>query len=416
MREYGVGVWSGGDPECRHTLTRNLASPVCATCGAMFDVGGQIGLERSPKQYIDNLVSVFTEVRRVLHPTGTLWIVIGDGYGAAGCFRHGFKPKDLIGYPYMLAFALRDAGWYWRSLITWAKTRCKPESVRDRPSVTSERVLVMSPGDDAGESDRVVLMCAKRAQYHYDREAIVEPYSESSVSRAGRAWDCDLENGYPGSGVGFDVGRAASGTGKNKPDVWRDDVLEAEWARLPVWDVSPESAHNSHHAVYPERLVAPMVLAATSEAGCCGSCGAPFVRVVEHGDDPTRIEFGDRRYEAVQPGNAGLKPSNTQNGYGYGRQRTMRGFEPTCECAAATDCSPDPVPCRVLDPFSGTGTTGAAALKLGRHYTGIEINERFCAVALERLARVEESLGRLGPKQVEEMGVSRVQLGMFGEE
>ena len=180
LRDYGTGHWVGGDPNCNHyrdtkisdgTITGHkhmnkvgeavgdaIYKQVCPKCGAIR-IDEQIGLEDTPEEYIDRLVAVFREVRRVLKDDGTLWVNIGDTYNslnysknvdnytpdmkqfyqkgtyANGVKRNrylGCKQKDLIGIPWMLAFALRNEGWYLRQDIIWHKPNPMPESVTDR--------------------------------------------------------------------------------------------------------------------------------------------------------------------------------------------------------------------------------------------------------------------------------------------
>lgn len=155
---------------------------------------GQIGIEDSPEQYIQKLTAVFREVRRVLRPDGTLWLNIADSYAGSGkgigrkpthC-KHSYqipadsaaaampttwnaiKPKDMIGIPWMLAFALRADGWYLRSDIIWNKINCLPESVKDRPTKSYEHLFLF----------------AKSSRYYYNAAAIMEPAAESSLKRA----------------------------------------------------------------------------------------------------------------------------------------------------------------------------------------------------------------------------------------
>lgn len=151
-----------------------------------YGVKGQIGLENTPDEYIEKLVSVFREVRRVLKNDGTLWVNIGDTYagsgnGAGGTgvssgkqktnkgsnflgkqrphFQYNCKPKDLIGIPWMLAFALRNDGWYLRQDIIWSKPNCMPESVKDRCTRSHEYIFLLS----------------KSEKYYFDSNAIKEP-------------------------------------------------------------------------------------------------------------------------------------------------------------------------------------------------------------------------------------------------
>ena len=182
LRDYGTASWDGGDPGCKHScggqVQDNKApgaiqtgvrpgcdATVCKKCGAVR-VDKQIGLEKTPEEYIKKMVEVFREVKRVLRDDGVCFINIGDSYngsgGAGGDYGPGglkegqpkypgrkistLKPKDLIGIPWMLAFALRDDGWYLRSEIIWHKPNPMPESVTDRPTKSHEQVFLLTKG------------------------------------------------------------------------------------------------------------------------------------------------------------------------------------------------------------------------------------------------------------------------------
>ena len=187
----------------------------------------QIGAEPSLTDYLNNLRAVFAEVRRTLTDDGTLWLNIGDGYtsggrtwrdadkknkGRAMDYRaptpDGLKPKDLIGVPWRLAFALQDDGWYLRSDIIWHKPNCQPESVKDRPTRSHEYLFLFS----------------KSEKYHYDHEAIKEPTTTVSLKETG------LKN------------------------------------RRSVWSINTESFAGAHFATFPTKLVEPCILAG-SEPG-----------------------------------------------------------------------------------------------------------------------------------------------------
>ena len=188
LRDYGTGQWTGGDPNCDHVkqvnahggqrADRDQTSQVfqytdtCEKCGAVRE-DKQIGLEQTPEEYIEQLVQVFREVRRVLKDDGTLWVNIGDSYynyrsGEAFVKQsvaktkqdlpsfspsrnnklEGLKSKDLIGIPWMLAFALRADGWYLRQDIIWHKPNPMPESVKDRCTKAHEYIFLLSKKKD----------------------------------------------------------------------------------------------------------------------------------------------------------------------------------------------------------------------------------------------------------------------------
>jgi site-specific DNA-methyltransferase (cytosine-N4-specific) len=168
-----------------------------------YGIEGQIGAEAKVEDYLADLVTLFREVRRTLRDDGTLWLNIGDSYtsggrtwrqadsknkGRAMDYRaptpEGLKPKDLIGVPWKLAFALQADGWYLRTDIIWNKPNCQPESVRDRPTRSHEYVFLFS----------------KSERYHYDREAVQEPAIDTRQRGKNRrtVWNINTEP-YPGS-------------------------------------------------------------------------------------------------------------------------------------------------------------------------------------------------------------------------
>jgi DNA modification methylase len=284
-----------------------------------YGVDGQIGLEETPDAYVSRLVEVFAEVRRVLTPDGTLWLNLGDSYASTapgtrngtgtglqsdpGRIAHrpdyrgtaGIKPKDLIGIPWRVAFALQSDGWYLRSDIIWHKPNPMPESVRDRPTKAHEYVFLLS----------------KAPRYYYDAGALREsptsrPQRRLSISRnlapdRGNA-DRGLRDGCLRDHVGLDCPSA----GRN--------------ARS-VWTITPRPYRGAHFATMPPALAERCI-------------------------------------------KAGSAPGDT-----------------------------------VLDPFAGSGTTGAEAVKLGRSFVGVELNPAYLALARHRIA--DESLPLIDtPKEV----------------
>lgn len=212
-------------------------------------IGEQIGLEQTPEQYIRHLVGVFREVRRVLKPHGTCWLNIGDSYAGSngngtrqskwrsantyasgedyslrkvsGRRDEGCKPKDLIGIPWMAAFALRSDGWYLRQDIIWQKTNCMPESVKDRCTKSYEHIFLL----------------AKSSKYFFNAEAISEPITSSSEKR--------VRQKAEGTAVAprFSKGNSCR---RNKRD---------------VWSVPTGSYKGAHFAVFPPALIKPCILA-----------------------------------------------------------------------------------------------------------------------------------------------------------
>ena len=233
-----------------------------------YGVSGQIGNEATPQEYVERLVFVFREIKRALKQDGTLWLNIADSYAGSGKGAwskpieeqkknkqtylysamaattsmpkvwNKIKPKDMIGIPWMVAFALRDDGWYLRSDIIWEKPNCLPEPVNDRPTKSYEHLFLFS----------------KSPHYYYDKEAIMEPIAESTVERYKNS--VSPTNKYALSEVGKSQrifqGRAQTGFGlmRNKRDVWRI--------------CTNKSRVNKHFAIFPEKLVEPCILAGSA--------------------------------------------------------------------------------------------------------------------------------------------------------
>ena len=215
-----------------------------------YGVEGQIGLEKTPEEYVGKMVAVFGEVRRVLRDDGTLWLNLGDSYSGS-CQTGGtnsisgkgksqphvkhkrstnLKPKDLVGIPWRVAFALQADGWYLRQDIIWYKPNPMPESVTDRCTKAHEYVFLMS----------------KSARYYYDAEAVKEP----------------IEN--PGKPRKF-----SKAGNKDRNDTLReyDPATVSGRNRRSVWTVATQPFKEDHFAVFPPNLIKPMVLAGCPTGG-----------------------------------------------------------------------------------------------------------------------------------------------------
>jgi DNA modification methylase len=256
--------------DCRETMRRWAAGGVrvqtCVTSPPYFglrDYGhpGQIGLEQTPEQYIGAMVEVFRCVRDVLAEEGTLWLNIGDSYNnfrsqmGPGQAVHGrdklngkpdvkakkrgvdgLKEKDLIGIPWMLAFALRADGWYLRQDIIWHKPNPMPESVRDRCTKAHEYIFLLS----------------KSERYYFDSEAMREPCSEDMKRRAAKGHT-------RGAGGKVDASRQDADTlrGEHAKVI---DVSNGR-NRRSVWSVATRPYKGAHFATFPPALIEPCVLA-----------------------------------------------------------------------------------------------------------------------------------------------------------
>lgn len=321
-----------------------------------YGVGGQIGLEVTPDAYIANLVEVFRECKRILRDDGTLWVNIGDSYAthASGSKNHshnfrspevaaengigtinkptaktmGMKEKDLIGIPWMLAFALRADGWYLRQDIIWAKPNPMPESVKDRCTKSHEYIFLLS----------------KSAKYYYDNEAVKEPVENMGKPRA---------FSKPGNGDRNDVGRIYEPQStRNKRD---------------VWTVTTKPYKGAHYATFNPDLIKPCILAGAPET-CCAKCGAPYKRVVEQVNKSASIagkKTQEKREQGLVTAFSGYADGSTCPTY-----KTL-GFQPTCTCNAGTSSG------IVFDPFVGSGTTVATAIQLGRKGIGIDLSYKY---------------------------------------
>lgn len=350
-----------------------------------YGVDGQIGLEETPEEYVERLIEVFREVRRVLRDDGTLWLVLGDTYNAgrngghpgggaqwnpgetkhqnrSGVNAPRLKPKDLVGIPWRVAFALQADGWWLRSAIVWAKGisflaeysgSVMPESVRDRPTSAHEYVFLLSSSE----------------RYFYDADAVRETalHEGRVVSYDGSQKNTGHENRtYPGQ----DGDREIVVSGRNLRDVWA---------------INPKPFPEAHFAIFPPELVEPCIKAGTSETGACVDCGAPWERVVERDGVRTR---GSARYayrDDGQPlsGDNRFDPENRAS-FNVGDKpitpRETVGWRSICDCNTE-----DTLPCTVLDPFCGAGTTGVVALRLGRSFVGIELNPEYAEMARRRI-------------------------------
>lgn len=220
-----------------------------------YGVDGQIGLEGDIEAYVLSLLEVFRGVWKVLRPDGTLWLNLGDSYNGSGTTGSltsiqgtnvgshkktvtrvaTLKPKDLIGIPWRVAFALQADGWYLRSDIIWHKPNPMPESVTDRPTKAHEYLFLLS----------------KSPHYYYDAEAIAEP----AVTVDGRKTTFKRDKGKM-LGLSSPVNRVSS----HRPDR-KDTPPRATRNRRSVWTIATRPYPEAHFATFPEKLVEPCILA-----------------------------------------------------------------------------------------------------------------------------------------------------------
>jgi len=272
---------------------------------------GQIGAENTPEEYIEKLVKVFREVRRVLRMDGTLWLNIGDSYAtktgryAPGLSARnaygkpsrgtpeGYKHKDLIGIPWMLAFALRADGWYLRQDIIWQKPNAMPESVKDRCTKSHEYIFLLAKSD----------------RYYFNHAAIKEPRNscKNDAIAGSRGAFGPRQTRLRGTGNLQKKYRPTPGGKHLGGNILYSGASELR-SKRDVWTVAIRGCKGNHFAVFPEQLIEPCILAGCPEGGT------------------------------------------------------------------------------VLDPFAGSGTTGAVAKRLRRNFIGVEINPEYREMAQERIS------------------------------
>jgi DNA modification methylase len=353
-----------------------------------YGVNGQIGLEDTPEAFVAKLVAAFQEVRRVLRDDGTVWLNLGDSYNGSGKAgsnpeyqakhtefgkpskeksRFGMptnikelKPKDLIGIPWRVAFALQADGWWLRQDIIWHKPNPMPESVTDRCTKAHEYIFLLT----------------KSAKYFYEAEAIREPQNGTAHSRG---------KGITPKSQPMGQGIKANNSFHAATALWHESP-DSKRNRRSVWTITTKPFKGAHFATFPPELPDICIKAGTSEKGCCPECGSPWVRLVEKTgatNERARKDVGD--YFPDKGGNpSGIR---SLSGATYTSQRIATNFwRPTCTH------NHEPVPCIVLDPFAGAGTVGVVAEKLGRAFVGIELNPEYVAMAERRINNVQPLL------------------------
>jgi DNA modification methylase len=419
LRDYGIppSVW-GGDPECEHEWGNEIPpkqqhadrdhshndmldtrgeqgskeargaelpqGAYCQKCGAWR---GCLGLEPTPEMFIEHLVEVCRGLWRVLRDDGTFWLNLGDSYATGGGGAkvpgggkrgfewrgpalqpnrmkiEGLKPKDLVMMPHRVALALQADGWYVRGDIVWAKPNPMPESTRDRPTRSHEYIFLLT----------------KKSRYFYDREALKVPAKPESLARINQA-NFDNQTGGP-----KDYG--VTGVNRNRST---RKALE-NFAKNPtcnirdVWNITVQPYPDAHFATFPEKIPELCIKAGTSEWGGCPQCGSPWERVVEKVASTMNIRIRDASKEILdkKSGHGGRAKATKKETDNYGEEvmgssQTL-GFKPTCECP-----DNEPIPCIVLDPFAGSGTTVLVARRLGRSAIAIDINPKYKKLAKER--------------------------------
>ena len=383
VHEWETAVIPSGDGQTTHSMigatlnphsaTRSpRASVSCAQCGAWK---GQFGLEPSVQMYVAHAVEIFREARRVLRHDGTCWVEIGDSFSTRGAVAP--REKNLMLVPQRLAISLQDDGWIVRSIVIWHRQNPMPESVRDRPT----------------QSHSYILMLTKGPRYFFDAEPLRQhnPRADETFKVYGNKGE-----------LGARVARADAG----RPIVQNPNGSNPK----SVWTLPPKGYPGAHFATFPESLPERCILASTSERGACPKCGAPRERVMSDGGPDLewqRACGGDadgeyhgeaiKRYEGTGAENASDVKRRILAGL---RRRQTVGWRPTCSCGESAT-----VPCTVLDPFAGSGTTLAVAKRLGRASVGIEMNPMYVSLIQQRVAEaITESVHHPSQRRLVEFG------------
>jgi DNA modification methylase len=445
--ENGNGLFSGALSRGSQGFksARGAALQFGERCDLCCAWRGHLGLEPTPALYLEHMVGIFRQVRRVLRDDGVLWLNLGDTYltDAGPCFSPGageqgerwlqmsngrthcqpnrriapgLKPKDLVGIPWRVAFALQQDGWYLRCDCIWAKTNPMPESVKDRPTKSHEYVFLLS----------------KREDYFYDAEAVKEPVTASTHARVSQANYPNQKGSTRANGgtrpdrsmkpvvagvnpkarvpSGWDTGkgnhRTLRGRHKQNPSFSAaiSGTLLTKRNKRTVWTMPTQAYRKAHFATFPERLVEPCVLAGTSEVGCCPQCGAPWERII---GDPVPVEgrgSGNKERKIAAHGERSRVNTHMGSSIPWSPTETPTiGWHPTCSCRRenvfdTTQSNGElfhvetvpfpPVPCRVLDPFGGSGRTALVANRLGRDATLIELGSHYVAQIRENIDSV----------------------------
>lgn len=352
-------------------------------CGAWR---GALGLEPTFALYVEHLVEVFREVRRVLRDDGVLWLNLGDSYVADSTgdptkgttlqggtrtqqeawkrpskMGSGLPSKNMIGIPWRVAFALQDDGWWLRSEVVWVKPNSMPSSTKDRPSSSHESIFMLT----------------KKPHYFFDMEAVKEPVGEAMKLAALR------KAVEPGRTYQHDE---ATRFGKTSPNrVWSDpEAMQRLLAGRHMRDVLTIPTHpypGAHYAVFPPKLIEPLIKAATSARGSCSECGAPWRRVTATRPNPAGITGGKHREVARPEGIADRSGRDYEAEETIGETETV-GWKRACEHEA------EPRPCVVLDPFGGSGTTAMVAQQLGCKAILIDLNPEYIDQQMTRNAGI----------------------------
>ncbi len=362
------GGWQGGaegglarpGTEVADYETREIPGSICKICGAWK---GALGAEPTPEMYVEHFVVVAKEIKRVLRPDGTFWLNIADSYDPKG---------NLIGVPWMLAFALKKDGWILRNDVVWSK-HSMPEPRKGWrheqeacPCVTErrEKHIQIQMAEQGVERHRVYDKAGTKFKPDPDCPICHGSGRHGEMKFIPESWRHTRAHEYffqfsKAMHYYSDHTRAATETGANPRSV-----------------MSPQRTNYSgkHFAVYPPDLIAPLIQSSVPKM-CCNECGNPWAPVIERirGEEIASVSPG----EEVNPNKGGATYRPTI-------RAEVTGYHPTCYHQI------DPVPGIVLDPFMGSGTTGMVAKEFGVNYIGLDISLEY----LDEQAKIRTKSGQ----------------------
>ena len=391
LRTYKTEPIVWGNQDCEHEWgglieqkqrgttkgkTAQVGNQINEVCGTSIEQGnfclechawkGELGLEPTIELYIEHLILIFNEVKRVLKNTGTCWVNIGDSYIGSGGTGNQFgqiekgigvvrpvqtlQPKSLCAIPERIMLAMMDNSWIVRNDIIWYKANPMPESVKDRFTGTYEHVYFFT----------------KQGKYWFEQQ--FEP--NETEFRPTRPITSHGKEPTPSGQSNNLTYNKMSLLGRNKRD---------------VWEINTQPYPEAHFATFPEKIPERCILAATSEKGNCSKCGKPWVRIVKrHETLPVKDyegkcstldeQHGSRR---IQGNVRAWREAGGDHDNPFPPPETL-GWKPQCSCEAPSE------PPVVLDPFSGSGTTLWVAKRLGRRAIGIDTSSEYCDLAIER--------------------------------
>lgn len=413
LRDYGTATWESGDKNCDHQVGRNtrkgnawMKSKLtegtygdeaikngerCPKCGAIR-IDQQLGLEKTLDEYLEKMLAITAELKRVLKKTGTMWWNHGDSYGGStgtgseqsnpgkqtayrpaptNTKKAGGVPvlttpsKSLSLQAHRLAIRMVDEqGWILRNTIIWHKPNCMPSSVKDRFTVDFEPVFFFT----------------KSKKYWFEPQ--YEPQEQSSIERA------RYSIGLSDKQLNSDKTKINYINPKTQEETRKKILSGVGRNKRTVWRISTQPFPEAHFAVFPEALVITPI-----KAGCpefiCEKCGVAREKIVEKTTPPDEVYTGttrpdDRLLGASQKGGKAGSGQKYQNWKNENPDKFL-GYT-DCGCGAPFR------PGVVLDSFAGAGTSLVVALKLKRSYIGIELNPEYIKIAEQRLADIHPSL------------------------